>query len=101
MGEGQGQQVLERKPKIGDGDTETYPNYRVILLNDDHNTFEHVASCLMKHIPAMSSDKAWNLTNQVHNEGAATVWCGPKEVAELYYELLKQEGLTATMEPDA
>ncbi len=55
----------------------------------------------MKHIPAMSSDKALTLTNQVHNDGAATVWCGPKEVAELYYELLKQEGLTATMEPDA
>jgi len=99
MGEGQGQQVIEKKPSIGD--TETYPNYRVILLNDDHNTFEHVAHCLMKHIPAMSSDRAWGLTNQVHFEGAATVWCGPREVAELYYELLKQEGLTATIEPDA
>lgn len=99
MGQGQGQQVLEKKPQVGD--PETYPNYRVILINDDHNTFEHVANCLMKYIPEMTPDRAWTLTEQVHYQGAATVWCGPKEVAELYYEQLKREGLTATMEPEA
>lgn len=71
-----------------------YPNYKVIVLNDDFNTFQHVAECLMKYIPAMSSDRAWELTNQVHFEGQATVWVGPHEQAELYHQQLSRAGLT-------
>ncbi len=71
-----------------------YPKYRVIVLNDDFNTFQHVAECLMKYIPAMSSDQAWNLTNQIHFEGQATVWAGPQEQAELYHQQLGRAGLT-------
>jgi ATP-dependent Clp protease adaptor protein ClpS len=72
----------------------TYPNYKVIVLNDDFNTFQHVAECLMKYIPAMTSDRAWQLTNQVHFEGQATVWVGPQEQAELYHQQLSRAGLT-------
>jgi ATP-dependent Clp protease adaptor protein ClpS len=71
-----------------------YPNYKVIVLNDDFNTFKHVAECLMKYIPGMSGDRAWKLTNQVHFEGQATVWVGPLEQAELYHTQLSREGLT-------
>lgn len=71
-----------------------YPNYKVIVLNDDFNTFQHVAECLMKYIPAMTSDRAWELTNQVHYEGQATVWIGPQEQAELYHQQLSRAGLT-------
>ncbi|NEP42860.1 MAG: ATP-dependent Clp protease adapter ClpS [Okeania sp. SIO2H7] len=71
-----------------------YPNYKVIVLNDDFNTFQHVSKCLMKYIPGMSSDRAWELTNQVHYEGQATVWVGPLEQAELYHMQLSREGLT-------
>lgn len=71
-----------------------YPNYKVIVLNDDFNTFDHVANCLIKYIPNMSSDRAWDLTNQVHFEGQALVWSGPLEQAELYHQQLRREGLT-------
>ncbi len=71
-----------------------YPNYKVIVLNDDFNTFQHVAECLMKYIPGMTSDRAWDLTNQVHNEGQAIVWVGPQEAAELYHQQLRRAGLT-------
>lgn len=71
-----------------------YPNYKVIVLNDDFNTFDHVANCLMKYIPNMTSDRAWELTNQVHFEGQALVWTGPLEQAELYHQQLRREGLT-------
>ncbi len=78
----------------------TYPNYKVIVLNDDFNTFQHVAECLMKYIPGMSSDRAWDLTNQVHYEGRAIVWTGPQEPAELYHQQLRRAGLTmAPLEP--
>ncbi|PMB52347.1 ATP-dependent Clp protease adapter ClpS [Fischerella sp. JS2] len=72
----------------------TYPNYKVIVLNDDFNTFQHVAECLVKYIPGMTSDRAWELTNQVHYEGQAIVWTGPQEPAELYHQQLRRAGLT-------
>ncbi|MEC4985593.1 MAG: ATP-dependent Clp protease adapter ClpS [Oscillatoria sp. PMC 1068.18] len=72
----------------------TYPNYKVIVLNDDFNTFKHVSECLKKYIPGMTSDRAWELTNQVHFEGQATVWVGPQEQAELYHQQLSRAGLT-------
>lgn len=71
-----------------------YPTYKVIVLNDDFNTFQHVAECLMKYIPGMSGDRAWDLTNQVHYEGQAIVWVGPLEQAELYHQQLGRAGLT-------
>lgn len=71
-----------------------YPNYKVIVLNDDVNTFEHVAKCLITYIPNMTGDRAWELTEQVHFEGQAMVWVGPQEQAELYHMQLKRAGLT-------
>lgn len=71
-----------------------YPKYKVIVLNDDFNTFKYVADCLMKYIPGMTSDRAWELTNQVHFEGQAIVWVGPQEQAELYHQQLSRAGLT-------
>jgi len=71
-----------------------YPNYKVIVLNDDFNTFQHVAECLMKYIPNITSDRAWELTNQVHDEGRAIVWTGPQEQAELYHQQLSRAGLS-------
>lgn len=73
---------------------QTYPNYKIIVLNDDFNTFQHVAECLMKYVPNMTSDRAWDLTHQIHNEGQATVWVGPLEQAELYHQQLSRAGLT-------
>ncbi|MEM8605325.1 MAG: ATP-dependent Clp protease adapter ClpS [Cyanobacteria bacterium P01_H01_bin.121] len=71
-----------------------YPNYKIIVLNDDFNTFKHVSECLLKYIPGMTSDRAWELTNQVHYEGQAVVWVGPQEQAELYHQQLARAGLT-------
>ncbi|MEB3291013.1 MAG: ATP-dependent Clp protease adapter ClpS [Leptolyngbya sp.] len=71
-----------------------YPNYKIIVLNDDFNTFQHVAECLVKYIPGMGADQAWNLTNQIHYEGQAIVWVGPLEQAELYHNQLTRAGLT-------
>ncbi|MBE9028791.1 ATP-dependent Clp protease adapter ClpS [filamentous cyanobacterium LEGE 11480] len=71
-----------------------YPNFKVIVLDDDFNTFEHVSTCLLKYIPHLNADRAWALTNQVHHDGQAIVWIGPQEQAELYHMQLGWEGLT-------
>jgi ATP-dependent Clp protease adaptor protein ClpS len=71
-----------------------YPNYRVIVLDDDVNTFQHVVECLVRHIPGMQPDRAWELAHRIDGEGSAVVWRGPQEQAELYHQLLGAEGLT-------
>lgn len=82
------------KEKAGQTIKQHYPNYKIIVLNDDFNTFPHVIECLLKYIPGMSSDRAVELTNQVHLEGQAVVWVGPQEQAELYHQQLRRAGLT-------
>ena len=69
-------------------------NWRVIVLNDDHNTFDHVAHTLARTIPGVTIDAGYRLADKIHNSGRAIVWSGVKETAELYWEQLEQAGLT-------
>ena len=71
-----------------------YPEARVIVLDDNFNTFQHVANCLTTIIPGMSGNKAWELTIKVDKKGSAVVWRGNLEQAELYHEQLYSKGLT-------
>jgi ATP-dependent Clp protease adaptor protein ClpS len=66
----------------------------VIVLNDDHNTFDHVAKTLSRVIPGVSLDRGYGLADSIHNRGRAIVWSGPREPAELYWEQLEGAGLT-------
>ena len=81
--------VLETKTK-----KEKYPEARVIVLNDNFNTFEHVANCLLAIIPGMSEKRSWDLAIRVDKSGFAEVWRGNLEQAELYHEQLVSKGLT-------
>jgi ATP-dependent Clp protease adaptor protein ClpS len=66
----------------------------VIVLNDDHNTFQHVAASLARVVPGVSLDGGYRLAEQIHTSGRAIVWSGPRETAELYWEQLEAAGLT-------
>lgn len=66
----------------------------VIVRNDDHNTFDHVAKTLAGVIPGVSVEKGMAIANTIHNTGQATVWTGPKEPAEHYWGQLADAGLT-------
>jgi len=68
--------------------------WRVIVLNDDHNTFEGVAAALARIIPGVSYDQGLAIADRIHNSGRAIVWSGQKEPAEHYWEQLKEAGLT-------
>jgi ATP-dependent Clp protease adaptor protein ClpS len=68
--------------------------WRVIVLNDDHNTFEGVAFALAQTIPGVDYDKGMALANKIHNSGQALVWSGHRELAELYHAQLESYGLT-------
>lgn len=66
----------------------------VIVLNDDHNTFEHVARTLARVIPGVDYSAGMALANRIHAAGRARVWSGMREQAELYWEQLRDAGLT-------
>ena len=76
------------------GGSGTGDAWRVIVLNDDHNTFEGVAFALAQTIPGVDYDKGMRLANKIHNTGQAIVWSGHRELAELYHSQLEAYGLT-------
>jgi len=82
------------KPRLDEPGSGIGGEWRVIVLNDDHNTFDGVASTLARVIPGVSYDKGMALANQIHNTGQAIVWSGEQEPAELYWEQLRDAGLT-------
>ena len=49
-------------------------SWRVIVLNDNHNTFDHVASTLARVIPGVSVDRGYQIADQIHTSGRAIVW---------------------------
>jgi ATP-dependent Clp protease adaptor protein ClpS len=69
-------------------------DWRVIVRNDDHNTFEHVARTLAGVIPGVSLEQGHRLADQIHNGGMAIVWSGAREPAEHYWDQLDSAGLT-------
>jgi ATP-dependent Clp protease adaptor protein ClpS len=68
--------------------------WNVIVLNDDHNTFQGVAFALSSVLPGVDYEQGMTMANRIHNTGLAIVWSGVKEQAELYWEQLKDHGLT-------
>jgi ATP-dependent Clp protease adaptor protein ClpS len=78
-----------RGPGSGTGDAS-----RVIVLNDDHNTFDGVAFALAAVLPGVDFERGMSFANRIHNNGQALVWSGHREQAELYWEQLSGHGLT-------
>jgi ATP-dependent Clp protease adaptor protein ClpS len=81
-------------PRVRDPGSGLDDNWRVIVLNDDHNTFDHVAHTLARTIPGVTVAGGYALADTIHNNGRAIVWAGVKETAELYWEQLDGAGLT-------
>ncbi|HZR96160.1 MAG TPA: ATP-dependent Clp protease adaptor ClpS [Gaiellaceae bacterium] len=78
---------------VGDGTGLGRP-WHVIVLNDDHNTFQGVALALSSVLPGVTYDQGMKLANRIHTSGQTIVWSGHKEQAELYWEQLAAHGLT-------
>ncbi len=68
--------------------------WRVVVLNDDFNTFDHVAETLAHVIPGITLADGYRLADSIHNRGCAIVWSGPREDAQLYWEQLDGAGLS-------
>ena len=88
-----GGQVVEL-PRTGEPGSGLDDNWRVIVLNDNHNTFDGVASTLSSVIPGVTLEQGYKIADKIHNTGQAIVWSGPKETAEFYWEQLNDAGLS-------
>jgi ATP-dependent Clp protease adaptor protein ClpS len=81
-------------PRVGGPGSGLDDNWRVIVLNDNHNTFEGVAFALSSVLPGIGYDQGMSLANRIHSTGRAIVWSGHRERAEHYWSQLEAHGLT-------
>jgi ATP-dependent Clp protease adaptor protein ClpS len=82
------------RPRSGGPGSDLGGEWRVIVRNDHHNTFDHVAETLARVLPGVSLDRGHQLADSIHNTGQAIVWSGPREPAEHYWQQLDSAGLT-------
>jgi len=65
------------------------PMFKIIYLNDDKTSIEFVRDTLVEFFD-YTADTAMRITEDIHNQGAATV-------AVLPYEIAEQKGVEVTM----
>lgn len=82
------------KPRAGGPGSDLGGDWRVIVCNDSHNTFDHVAETLSRVLPGVSLEQGHRFAESIHNSGQAIVWIGPRELAEHYWAQLEGAGLT-------
>ncbi len=78
---------------------ETLPPYKIVLHNDDVNTFDHVVVTVMKLTP-LKATEAVDKTIEAHETGLAVLLVTNQERAELYVEQFAGYSLVVTGEPD-
>jgi len=82
-----------RKPK-------QLPPYKVLLHNDEVNTFVDVIAAILK-VTTLEPEEAMLRTLEAHHSGVALLLVTHKERAELYCEQFATFKITVTIEPDA
>ena len=90
---------VTRPEELTEQQTDLLPPFRVILHNDDVNTFEHVIHTILELTP-LKEPEAVRRTIEAHESGSALLLVTHKERAELYVEQFASKQLTVTCEPD-
>lgn len=70
-------------------------SHRLILWNDEVNSFEHVIYCLIKYLD-YTDVQAQKIAWKVHNDGKCAILEGSFTEVEVYRKILQQEGLTVS-----
>ena len=74
------------------------PPFKVLLHNDDVNSFDHVILSVLKLTP-LSEQEAVLRTIEAHESGVTLLLVTHRERAELYIEQFASLKLTVTIEP--
>lgn len=78
--------------KPGEG-TGVHDPVRVVVLNDNHNTYEHVIETFMT-VLRWDVERAFKAADRIHRRGRDVVFEGHRERAELIHQQLERAGLT-------
>jgi ATP-dependent Clp protease adaptor protein ClpS len=70
---------------------------KLVVYNDDHNTFEWVIECFCKYLKH-SSEQAEQCALLIHTKGKCDVKSGSKDVLKPFKEALTDAGLSAVIE---
>lgn len=81
------------------GEQKLLPPYKVILHNDDVNSFDHVILSILRLTP-LKELEAIERTIEAHETGVALLLVTTRERGELYVEQFASCGLIVTCEPD-
>lgn len=77
------------------------PPHKVVVHDNDWNTFDEVIGILMRAVPGLGLVAAIALTQEIHKTGAAVVFRGDVEAAEGCALTIRSIGIRVTVEPDA
>jgi len=77
--------------------TNTEKESKLILWNDDVNSFEWVIICLIMYLK-FTPERAETTAYNVHLKGKDIIKTGSKEDLEPYKKLLEERGLSLTIE---
>ena len=81
-------------PRVGGPATGSGGPWRVVVLNDNFNTFDHVAETLARAVPGVTLAEGYRFADRIHRSGCAIVWSGAREDAEDLWQDLDGSGLT-------
>jgi len=91
--------VPAKKPAPTKRTPKLLPPYKVLLHNDDINTFEHVIVSILK-LTRLNAEEAVLRALEAHETGVALLLVTHRERAELYREQFASVSLTVTIEPE-
>lgn len=89
-----------KKPEQPKQKPRRLPPFKVLLHNDDVNTFEHVIKTILM-LTTLSPEDAIVRTIEAHESGLALLLVTHRERAELYVEQFHSRSLTVTIEPES
>jgi ATP-dependent Clp protease adaptor protein ClpS len=81
-------------PRVAGPGTGTGGAWHVIVRNDEHNTFDHVAESLAFTLPGVTLAQGYAMADRIHRTGLTTVWTGDHDLAHGYWGQLADAGLT-------
>ncbi len=89
-----------KKPAVPKRRPKQLPPYKVLLHNDEVNTFETVIVAILK-LTALPPQEALIRTLEAHETGVALLLVTHKERAELYMDQFQTFKITVSIEPDS
>lgn len=93
-----GSTAVIEKPEVKK-EKRIYPKYKVILHNDDINSFEYVLNTVSQVI-GMSLEDAYPIVLEAHERGKSIAKVCTLEHAEHYSQGLKDKGIESTIEQE-